>query len=197
MTTTTSTPLRTRKHLAQTAAIAGLLMLAACATKPTPLNRAEAFPFPDVLLVNQEGQKVGFKDQVTGPEPLVVTFIYTTCTTVCPVTSTGFASLQGRLGDDTSRVRLVAVSVDPEHDTPRVMKNYLQTFRAKPGWNFLTGSREDIQHIRREFDLRVPGPGPSMPISYLRSPKDGKWIRLSGTMPPGEFVAACLKEGFP
>ena len=77
------------------------------------------------------------------------------------------------------------------------MKNYLQTFRAKPGWNFLTGSREDIQHIRREFDLRVPGPGPSMHISYLRSPKDGKWIRLSGTMPPGEFVAACLKEGFP
>ena len=175
--------------------MACLLLLAACATKPAPAPRADDVPFPDVLLVNQDGQQVRFKDHVPAREPLVVTFVYTTCTTVCPAVSTGFASLQAKLGNDSGRVHLVSITVDPEHDTPKAMKDYLHQFRAKPGWEFLTGSPGDMRRIRWTFDERVPGPGPSMPISYLRSPKDGKWVRLAGPRTPSEFVAECMKEG--
>jgi protein SCO1/2 len=168
-----------------------------CANRPTLPPPAEDFPLPDVLLVNQDGQSIRFNQRFPAGDPLVVTFIYTTCTTVCPVVCTGFASLQARLGGDSGRVHLVSVTIDPEHDTPRAMKVYLQRFRAKPGWEFLTGSPEDIRRLRREFDLHVPGPDPSMPSCYLRSPRDGKWVKVSGTKTPSEFVAECLKVGFP
>jgi protein SCO1/2 len=190
-------PLPFNLYSGSRAGVCGLLLTLSCATRPATPQRAADFPFPDILLVNQDGQKVQFKEHVPAREPLVVTFIYTTCTTVCPAVSTGFASLQARLGAESGRVRLVSITVDPEHDTPKVMKDYLLHFRAKPGWEFLTGSPGDIRRIRWEFDLRVPGPGPSMPICYLRSPKDGKWIRLAGPRTPSEFVAVCVKEDFP
>jgi protein SCO1/2 len=75
------------------------------------------------------------------------------------------------------------------------MKDYLKRFRSGPGWEFFTGTPADIRTIRTTFDLHVPGPGPSMPLSFIRSPKDGKWVRLSGSRTPAELVDECRKEG--
>jgi protein SCO1/2 len=149
---------------------------------------------PDVLLVDQDGHPVRFRSHFAAQEPLVVTFIYTTCTTVCPAVSAGFATLQARLGTDSARVHLVSISLDPKHDTPKAMKDYLRRFRARPGWEYFTGSPEDLRRVRSEFDQHVPGHGSMMPLSFIRSPKDGKWIRIAGSRTPGEFTAECLKE---
>lgn len=177
------------------AAAACLLLGLAC--RPGPPVRAADFPLPDVVLLNQDGQQVRFNSHFQVQDPVVITFIDTTCTTVCPAVSTGFANLQADLGADPGRVRLVAISLMPEHDTPVIMKDYLRRFRARPGWEFLTGRDEDIRRIRKEFNLRVPGEGPSMPLSFIRSPRDRKWTRLAGPRSPAEFVAACRKEGIP
>ena len=192
----TARSIRTQRSMAFTnVAACSLALVLACKSEPKPPQRAADFSLPDVVLKDQDNRQVRFKDHFGAREPLVITFIYATCTTVCPVVSTGFATLQAGLGADSARIRLVSISIDPEHDTPAVMKSYLQHFRSGPGWEFLTGSQADIRQIRNAFDLNVPGSGPSMPLSFLRSPRDGKWTRLSGSRSPREFVDECRKDG--
>ncbi len=184
-----------RVFLGLRAAAAALGVLLGPACRPTAPVRAVDFPLPDVQLVDQDGRPVRFASHFQPQDPVVVTFIDTTCTTVCAPVATAFATLQAELGQTSGKVRLVAISLMPEQDTPALMKDYLRRFRARPGWEFLTGDPEDLRRIRKVFNQHVPGEGPSMPLSFIRSPRDGRWTRLAGPRSPADYVAVCRKEG--
>ena len=77
-----------------------------------------------------------FKELVGSKKPVILDFIYGTCTTICPVLSAGYSNLQQKLGADSGKVQLVSVSIDPENDTPQVMREYLARYHARPGWIF-------------------------------------------------------------
>lgn len=138
----------------------------------------ESYTVPDVVLVNQDGKKVKFKSYIETDKPVVLDFIYGTCTTICPVLSAGFTNLQNRLGPDVQKARLVSITIDPENDTPQVMKDYLKRYRARPGWDFLTGSRADIDRVMRSFNAYIPNKMSHYQLTLIRSPRDGKWNRI-------------------
>lgn len=148
----------------------------------------EKYTMPDVTLVNQDGKKVRFKSLMESDQPVVVDFIYGTCTTICPVLSAGYANLQNKLAASGQKLRLVSITIDPENDTPKVMKEYLKRYRAKPGWDFLTGSRADIDQVMRAFNAYIPDKMSHYPLNLIRSPKDGSWVRLFGIMSSREFM---------
>lgn len=149
----------------------------------------ESYTMPDVTLVNQDGKKVRFKALMESDEPVVVDFIYATCTTICPVLSVGYVNLQNKLKDSPRKPRLVSITIDPENDTPRTMKDYLKRYNAKPGWDFLTGSRGDIDKVMRAFNAYIPDKMSHYPLNLIRSPKDGTWVRLFGILSSREFMA--------
>ena len=148
----------------------------------------ERYTVPDVVLVNQDGKKVRLQALLQGDTPVVVDFIYGTCTTICPVLSAGFINLQGKLAAANQKVRLVSITIDPENDSPKVMKDYLKRYRAKPGWDFLTGSRADIDAVMRGFNAYIPDKMSHYPLNLIRSSKDGSWVRLFGIMSSREFM---------
>jgi len=148
----------------------------------------ERYTLPDVVLINQEGKKVRLASLLKSDQPVVVDFIYGTCTTICPVLSAGFANLQGKLGAGSKPPLLISITIDPENDTPKIMKDYLKRFRAKPGWDFLTGSRADIDAVMRGFNAYIPDKMSHYPLNLIRSPKDGSWVRLFGIMSSREFL---------
>jgi protein SCO1/2 len=148
----------------------------------------EKYTVPDVVLVNQDGKKVLLASLLNSEQPVIVDFIYGTCTTICPVLSAGFVNLQGKLGPSSQNVRLVSITIDPENDTPKVMKEYLKRFRAKPGWDFLTGSRADIDAVMRAFNAYIPDKMSHYPLNLIRMPKDGGWVRLYGLMSSRELL---------
>jgi protein SCO1/2 len=153
----------------------------------------ENYAVPDVVLVNQDGKKVGLKHFLETDKPVILDFIYGTCTTICPVLSASFANLQNRLGPDARTVRLVSITIDPENDTPKVMKEYLKKYRAKPGWDFLTGTRTDIDRVMRAFNSYIPNKMSHYQLTLLRSPADGSWIRISGLMSSSELMNECTR----
>ncbi len=155
----------------------------------------ESYTIPDVTLVNQDGARVKLKNLITSDKPVVVDFIYGTCTTICPVLSAGYANLQHKLGEGSSKVQLISISIDPENDTPKVMKEYLKRYRAKAGWDFLTGSREDIDTVMRAFNAYIPNKMYHYPLNLIRSPKDGKWVRIFGLTSTSEFMNEYKKVG--
>jgi len=68
------------------------------------------------------------------------------------------------------------------------LKEYLKRYRAKPGWEFLTGSRQDIDRVMKAFNAYIPDKMSHYPLNLIRSPKDNSWVRLYGIMSSREFM---------
>jgi protein SCO1/2 len=161
---------------------------AACAEGKKYKRSVERYTIPDVVLINQDGKKVRLTSLVNSDQPVVVDFIYATCTTICPVLSVSYTNLQNRLKDSARKPKLISITIDPENDTPRIMKDYLKRYNAKPGWDFLTGSRGDIDLVMKAFNAYIPDKMSHYPLNLIRSPKDGTWVRLFGILSSREFV---------
>jgi len=167
------------------------------AAEPERYQRTiEKYTIPDVVLIDQDGNKVRLKKLLEAEQPVAVDFIYATCTTICPILSAGYANLQRKLGTDTTKVNLVSITIDPENDTPALLKEYLGKYQAKPGWEFLTGSRADIDRVMKAFDAYFRDKMDHKPLTFIRSPKDGSWIRLYGLMSGVDFLEEYQKAGY-
>src|SRR5258706_9482197 len=110
-------------------------------------------PAPEFTLTDQNGKRIALKD-LRG-KVLAITFIFASCADTCPLLTARMAGLQDRLGADFGpRVYFVSVTVDPEHDTPGVLKRYAETYRANPaGWAFLTGTPSEIREVARRYGV--------------------------------------------
>jgi protein SCO1/2 len=108
---------------------------------------------PAFQLTNQNGQPFG-SAQLAG-KVWIADFIYTTCPGPCPMISSRMSELQKPLGK--TDVRLVSFSVDPEKDTPEVLRGYAEKLQAEPGrWDFLTGPKSAIYKLSHDgFKLAV------------------------------------------
>jgi protein SCO1/2 len=108
---------------------------------------------PKFELVNQDSQPFG-SEQLAG-KIWIADFIFTSCPGPCPIISTRMSELQKPLAK--SDVHLVSVSVDPEKDTPEVLRVYAGKLRIQPlRWDFLTGSRAAIYSLSKDgFKLGV------------------------------------------
>ena len=148
----------------------------------------EKYKVPDVTLVNQDGKRITLKTFLDGDKPVILDFIYGTCTTICPVLSIGFSHFQKKMGPDADKVRLVSISIDPDNDTPQVMKEYLQRYNAQKGWDFLTGNREDIIMVMRAFDAYDTNKMNHYPLTILHGPGDENWIRINELLSTSDLM---------
>jgi protein SCO1 len=127
----------------------GWIGLAEAEPQATPSRRWGEGYVPNVPVVNQDGETFHFFEDLVRDKIVAINFIYTSCPDICPLTTARMAQLQERLGEAVGRnFHLISLSVDPENDTPEVLKEYSEAFGRRPGWQFLTGKPEDIQAIR-------------------------------------------------
>ena len=108
---------------------------------------------PTFQLVNQNGQAFG-SNQLAG-KIWIADFIFTACPGPCPMISSRMSELQKPL--EKTDVHLVSFSVDPEKDTPEVLRGYAEKLRAQPQrWDFLTGPKATIYDLSKNgFKLGV------------------------------------------
>lgn len=117
--------------------------------------------FPNVPLVTQDGEVVRFYDDVIANKVVAINFIFTSCSEVCPAETARMRQVYKLLGDRMGRdVFFTSISIDPDHDTPEVLKAYREKFHIGAGWTFLTGKKEDVTLIRRKLGLRVDDAAP-------------------------------------
>ena len=110
-------------------------------------------PAPGFTLTSQDGAQIALAD--FRGKVVAVTFIYTLCTDTCPVLTPMMSFVQDRLGRDFGeKIVFVSITVDPERDTPEVLKEYAQAFGADlGGWAFLTGSPATIREVTRGYGV--------------------------------------------
>jgi protein SCO1/2 len=110
---------------------------------------------PNTTVMTQRGKPVKFYDDLVKGKIVIISFIYTSCTDICPLTTARLTLLEDKLGDMVGRtVFFLSMTVDPEHDTPEKLKEYAERFSVGPGWSFVTGKPEDIRAINYKFGDR-------------------------------------------
>ena len=140
----------------------------------------ETYAIPDVELIDQSGTSVSLRTLLDADQPIALNFIFTTCTTICPVMTATFAQMRRELGDAGDQLRMVSISIDPEYDRPDKLKAYAEQFGAGPGWDFLTGDSNDIMQVLSSFDSYAGSKMNHQPITLLKSPGSSSWTRLNG-----------------
>lgn len=117
---------------------------------------------PDFKFVNQDGDTITNKDYLG--KVYVVEFFFTTCPSICPIMSENLVHIQNKLKGNEN-FGIVSITIDPEHDTPQVLKEYAEEHKVtNPNWNFLTGDRKVIYDMANlgfgifaDEDETVPG----------------------------------------
>lgn len=132
-------------------------------------------------LSDQDGRSRRLKSDIVGDRIAVVTFVYTTCTSVCPAVSAIMAELQAKLGSRLDKeVRLVSLTVDPARDTPSRLKSYSAQYGAKPGWFWLTGSSASVTEALTGFGAYTADFENHPVIVLIGDGKSGRWSRHYG-----------------
>lgn len=121
---------------------------------------------PPFQLIDQSGEPYG-SQQLLG-KIWIADFVYSTCPGPCPMISSRMSETQKPLRD--TDVKLVSFSVDPQRDTPAVLREYAAKLKAEPGrWHFLTGDKETIYRLSRDgFKLASGEGGAAGPIHSTR-----------------------------
>jgi protein SCO1/2 len=154
-----------------TTAVAGLIIVCAPATIRTHAADARATTspgdlfsatiqspttaatiLPNVVVQTQDGIQVRFYDDLIKGKVVLINFMFTSCTTQCPLTTANLVKVEEALGERLGRdVVMISVTVDPSVDTASVLKKYSRRYNTKPGWYFVTGRQKDIDLIRRRL----------------------------------------------
>ncbi len=156
--------------------------------------------FPNVTLTTQDGEPVRFYDDLVKGKIVAINLIYTSCQYACPLETARLAQVQRLLAERMGRdLFFYSISIDPEHDTPAVLKAYADKFQAGPGWLFLTGARADIDLISKKIGLYSrPDPNDKdghKPYLLIGNEATGQWMRNSAVDNP-QILAKRIGEWF-
>jgi protein SCO1/2 len=143
----------------------------------------------DVPLVDQEGRTVRFASDVVGRRVAAVEFVFTRCTTTCPVLGLQFQRVQHLLGDRLGTdFALVSVSVDPQFDTPALLKAWGERFDAQPGWTLATGPKLEVDRLLNALGSFSADRANHKNTILLIDGATGDALRVDGTATPASVV---------
>lgn len=158
-----------------------------------PTRSVAAFVLPAVQLLRADGKAVALPAELDDGRAVVLNFIFTTCTAICPITSQVFSEVQAKLGK-ASNVHLVSISIDPEQDTPAVLQRYAERFGAGAGWDFYTGTVDASIAAQKAFGVYRGDKMNHTQVTLVRPSMNRPWIRLDGFASADELILALNPE---
>jgi len=155
-------------------------------------------PFPNVELITQYGEKVRFYDDLIKGKVVAINLIYTTCKYYCPLETARLVQLQKLLGERMGKdVFFYSISIEPEHDTPQVLKDYAAKYHVGPGWLFLTGKEADIKLLSQKLGLdmlpRADDPDGHTPHLLIGNDATGLWMK-NAALDNTRFLAVKIEQ---
>lgn len=153
-------------------------------------------PFPNVPLRTHENKPVRFYDDLIKGKVVLINFIFTSCTSICPRTTANLVKVEEAFAERFGRdVFIVSVTVDPATDTPEVLKKYAASHHTQPGWLFVTGKQEDIDLIRRKLGVYGDDGDKTQHTGILvyGNEPGNVWAATPALSAPGAIVKSVLK----
>ncbi len=189
-----------RKLLSQTSAVLFTLCIAGSSVnaqdpEANPQTRAAPKPsaaqqyFTDVVLVNQHGEKMRFYSDLLRNKVVIINSFFATCTGSCLPLSRNLEKVQAALGDRLGKdVFIISISVDPVVDTPPALKEYAKKLKARAGWFFLTGTKQDVEFALKKIGHFVDQKESHLNIFIIGNDRTGLWKKAFGLAASDELV---------
>lgn len=167
-----------------------LLMLLACcwmsgvslADEPTTgfIRQVVEYQVPNLTVIRHDGVKSAFDKQINDGRPVVLSFIFASCSAICPMLSHTLMKVQDNLDKRNQKAHLVSVTIDPETDTPSILSEYAKKFAAGPNWDFYTCSRDVSIGLQKAFNVFRGDKMNHASVILIRLKPGAPWIRLEG-----------------
>lgn len=174
-----------------------VLILAGAASAQQPATaattngteNAAAKYFTDVELVNQNGEKMRFYSDLLQGKTVIIDSFFATCQGSCLPMTRNLEKVQEALGDRLGKdARIISISVDPTVDTPAELKAFAKKFHARPGWYFLTGSKENVEFVLKKLGQFVEERNDHYNIFIIGNERTGLWKKAFGLAKSEEIV---------
>jgi protein SCO1/2 len=153
-----------------------------------PVRSIREYAVPEVRLVRDDGQTISLPKEMDDGRPVLLQFIFTTCTSFCPLLSSIFSGFERRLGAEAEKVRLMSISIDPEFDTPARLREYSSRFKPGREWHHYTGTLDASVTAQRAFDVYRGTKMNHNPVTFLRIAPGKPWLRIEGFVKPDDLV---------
>lgn len=160
------------------------------AQQSSVIRRFADYQAPAVTLTDSAKQAVRLDELLAQDHPIILQFIFTSCTTICGVLTSTVLASQADLAAARGDYIALSISIDPEYDTPERLREYAENFPPDPHWRLLTGRREDIARVLKAFDAQFAD-GTKMThqaYTFLRAGPGRPWMRLEGLIGCNELV---------
>jgi protein SCO1 len=145
--------------------------------------------FTDVELINQNGEKMKFYSDLIKDKVVIIDSFFATCQGSCLPMNQNLAKVQEALGERLGKdVYILSISVDPTVDTPPNLKQYAKKLQAKPGWFFLTGTKENVDFALKKLGQFVDDKQDHLNIFIIGNERTGLWKKAFGLAKSEELV---------
>jgi protein SCO1/2 len=158
------------------------------------MRSEHAYKLPALKVTRADGKRLALADAIDDGRPVLLNFIYTSCTAICPITSQVFLELRERMSvAQRDGVNMVSISIDPEQDTPARLTDYAKRYGGAGVWSHYTGSSADAIEIQRAFETWRGDKMNHQPTTFLRAAPGKPWVRLDGFYTPAALFGEYQK----
>ena len=149
------------------------------------------YSLPEIYLTSMSNKRTDFL-RLINKQPVILNFIFTTCTAICPVLTATFSQVQEQLSAAKLSVPLISITIDPEQDTPARLTEYANKFGAGPNWQFYTGDKASIITLQKAFDAYRGNKMNHIPLTFVKT-STNEWIRIDGFASATDIVKEYIK----
>ncbi|MEQ1637902.1 MAG: SCO family protein [Methylococcales bacterium] len=146
------------------------------------------YAVPKINVMTQEGIKTELSAVLDHSGPIIVNFIFTSCSAICPIMTAILSKVHATIGPSTPNLHFVSISIDPEQDTPAKLIEYAKKFKAGSNWQFLTGDLSQIQLVQRAFDAYRGDKMNHTFLTLMRASNTSPWLRIEGAANAQELI---------
>ena len=169
--------------------------LATAADRQTQVMRPKLAPLPAVTLTTMQGESRLLDRELANDVPLVLNFVFTTCSSTCSLQTAVLAQVQHEWRERGRKLQLASITIDPDNDTPEQLRKFAGNFHIGPGWQFYTGRFDDLLRVQKHFDVYRGSKASHPPVLLMRRHARAPWVRVEGFPGAAELVA--LLESLP
>jgi protein SCO1/2 len=163
------------------------------ATEPGVHVSTANYKIGAVALVKADGKSTDLALELSDKRPVVLNFIFTTCTAICPLMTRTLAEVQQQLGADAAKMHVMSISSDPENDTPSKLREYAQQHGAGANWDFYTGTAANSIAAQKTFAAYKGDKMNHEGLTLMRAAPGKPWRRLDGLADAEQIVAEFRK----
>jgi len=165
----------------------------------TAKGSAASRRFPNVEVINHEGKKLRFYDDLIKDKMVMINFFYAKCDKFCPIQTANLVKVQKLLGDRVGRdIFMYSLTLKPEEDSPEALNHYVMMNDIKPGWQLLTGRPGDMEELRVKLGFRDSDPeidkdkSNHIGLVLFGNDKLNRWTGCPAASSPQEIVREVL-----